>query len=126
MYINKRKNDKMTNKEVLQNGNVVQDYPIDQNPFTGEQESNGGIENLVVYGNIVYSVLTDFTGSIADPDGDATIVTDDAEGFMKTMFYLDESDIEEITEDQAEHYLQEYEDWEMDQYRGYDDMGTDW
>lgn len=117
----------MTNKEVLQNGNLIQDYPIDQNPFTGEQESNGGIENLIIYNDKVYSVLTDFTGSIADPDGEPSIVTDDVDGFMNTMFYLDESDIEEIVEDQADQYLSEYEDWEMEQYRGYDDMRLeDW
>ena len=90
----------MTNKEVIEQGKIVQTYPIDHNPFTGEQESNGGIENLIVCENLVYSVLTDFTGSIADPDGEPTIITDDAESFMQQMFFF--QDPEEVLESQTQ------------------------
>jgi len=116
----------ITNKEVYEMGKLVQDYPIDENPFTGEQETNGGVENILIYDNKVFSVLTDFTGSIADPDGEPSIITDDAESFMKDMFYVNEDDLEDITEDQAQQYLQEYEDWQMDQsLDGGDQMRSD-
>ena len=114
MYINKRKSDEMiTNKDVIEQGKIVQHYPIDHNPFTGSAEQNGGFENLVMYDNKIWSVLTDFTGSVADPSGTPDIVTDDADGFMKSMFYLDESDMEQILEEQAKAQDEiDYDEWE--------------
>ena len=80
----------ITNKDVIEQGKIVQHYSIDHNPFTGKVEQDAGFENLVMYDNKIWSVLTDFTGSVADPAGVPDVVTDDAEGFMKSMFYLDE------------------------------------
>ena len=115
----------ITNKQVLEQGKLVQDYPIDHNPFTGQDETNGGVENLVIYDNKVYSVLTDFTGSIADADGEPTLVTDDVDGFMNTMFYIDEDDMENILQQEAEtaSFQQDYEDWQLSQYE--EDMRSD-
>jgi hypothetical protein len=115
----------ITNKQVLEQGKLVQDYPIDHNPFTGQDETNGGMENLVIYDGKVYSVLTDFTGSIADADGEPTLVTDDVDGFMNTMFYIDEDDMENILQQEAEtaSLQQDYEDWQMSQYE--EDMRSD-
>lgn len=98
----------ITNKQILNEGEVVQHYPIDQNPFTGEQESNGGIENLVIYDNKVYSILTDFTGSIAYPNEEPTLITDDAEIFMQEMFLID--DEEEMLEAEADARIQQDEE----------------
>ena len=103
----------ITNKDVIEQGKIVQHYPIDHNPFTGSAEQNGGFENLVMYDNKIWSVLTDFTGSVADPSGTPDIVTDDADGFMKSMFYLDESDMEQILEEQAKAQDEiDYDEWE--------------
>jgi hypothetical protein len=45
---------------------------------------------------------------------------------MKDMFYINEDDLEDITEDQAQQYLQEYDDWQMDQsLDGGDQMRSD-
>ena len=106
----------ITNKELFEQGKLVQHYFIDHNPFTGEQETNGGVENLFIYDNKVYSVLTDFTGSVADPNGDPSIITDDAEGFMKTMFYIDEDDIGAALDAEDANFQQEYEDWALSRY----------
>jgi len=75
----------MTNKEVYEMGELVSDYPIDVDPFTGDEETNGGVENILIYDNKVFSVLTDFTGFVASPDDEASIITDDVESFMKNM-----------------------------------------
>jgi hypothetical protein len=113
----------ITNKQVFEQGRIVQHYPIDQNPMTGEPESNGGVENLVIYDNKVYSVLTDFTGSIADASGEPSLVTDDAEGFMESMFYIDEDDMDAALDSEAATFQGEYEEWEMSQYD--EDMRSD-
>jgi hypothetical protein len=116
----------ITNKQVFEQGKLVQHYPIDHNPFTGEQESNGGVENLVIFDHKVYSVLTDFTGSIADASGEPSLVTDDAEGFMNTMFIFD--DPEEVlkaeTEAQEEVDYDEWERWES--AHGIQEIDDDW
>lgn len=116
----------ITNKQVFEEGRLVQHYPIDQNPHTGEQESNGGVENLVVYNQKVYSVLTDFTGSIANANGEPSLITDDADGFMKTMFFIDESDLEEAldAEVQAQSEI-DYDEWQLDQSMQDDFMADD-
>jgi len=75
----------MTNKEVYEMGELVLDYPIDVDPFTGDKETNGGVENILIYDNKVFSVLTDFTGFVAAPDDEPSIITDDVEYFMKDM-----------------------------------------
>ena len=104
----------ITNKDVIEQGKIVQHYSIDHNPFTGKEEENGGFENLVMYDNTIYSVLTDFTGSVADPTGTPDVVTDDAESFMKQMFIFD--DPEEVlkaeTDAQDEIDYDEWERWE--------------
>lgn len=105
----------ITNKQVFEEGKLVQHYPIDQNPHTGEQESNGGVENLVVYNQKVYSVLTDFTGSIANANGEPSLVTDDADGFMNTMFYIDESDLEESLDAEVLGFEEDHGDWQLGQ-----------
>jgi len=116
----------ITNKQVLEQGKLVQDYPIDYNPFTGEKESNGGVENLVIYDNKVYSVLTDFTGSIADANGTPSLVTDDAEGFMNTMFIFD--DPEEVLKAQSESQEEiDYDEWERwEAAHGIQEIDDDW
>jgi hypothetical protein len=100
----------ITNKEVLEQGKLVQNYPIDQNPFTGEQESNGGVENFLIYDNKVYTVLTDFTGSIVGANDAASILTDDVDGFIETMFFFDEDDLEAALDAEAEDIIREYDD----------------
>ena len=103
----------ITNKDVIEQGKIVQHYSIDHNPFTGNPEPDAGFENLVMYDNKIWSVLTDFTGSVANPTGTPDIVTDDAEGFMKSMFYLDESDIEQILEEEVKAQDEaDYDEWE--------------
>ena len=102
----------ITNKQVFENGKLVQNYPIDHNPFTGEQETNGGVENLLIFDHKVYSVVTDFTGSIADANGEPSLVTDDAEEFMKTMFIFD--DPEEVLKAETEAQEEvDYDEWEL-------------
>ena len=119
----------ITNKDVIEQGKIVQHYSIDHNPFTGKVDEKGGFENLVMYDNKIWSVLTDFTGSVADPTGTPDIVSDDADTFMKTMFYLDESDMEQILEEESraqdEVDYDEWERWEAE--NGIDDewMRTD-
>jgi hypothetical protein len=115
----------ITNKQVFEQGKLVQDYPIDYNPFTGEQESNGGVENLVIFDQKVYSVLTDFTGSIADASGEPSLVTDDADGFMKTMFFIDEDDMDAALDAEVRGFEQDYEDWQLDQSIDDDWMRSD-
>ena len=104
----------ITNKDVIEQGKIVQHYSIDHNPFTGNPEPDAGFENLVMYDNKIWSVLTDFTGSVADPAGVPDVVTDDAEGFMKQMFIFE--DPEEVlkaeTEAQEEVDYDEWERWE--------------
>lgn len=103
----------ITNKDVIEQGKIVQHYSIDHNPFTGNPEPDAGFENLVMYDNKIWSVLTDFTGSVANPTGTPDIVTDDADGFMKSMFYLDESDIEQILEEEVKAQEEvDYDEWE--------------
>ena len=103
----------ITNKDVIEQGKIVQHYSIDHNPFTGKVEQDAGFENLVMYDHKIYSVYTDFTGSVADPTGTPDVVTDDADGFMKSMFYLDESDMEQILEEQAKAQDEiDYDEWE--------------
>jgi hypothetical protein len=116
----------ITNKQVLEQGKLVQHYPIDQNPFTGEQESNGGVENLVIFDHKVYSVLTDFTGSIADANGTPSLVTDDAEGFMNTMFIFD--DPEEVLKAEIEAQEEvDYDEWERwESAHGIQEVDDDW
>lgn len=116
MYINKRKSDEMiTNKDVIEQGKIVQHYSIDHNPFTGKADELGGFENLVMYDHKIYSVYTDFTGSVADPTGTPDVVTDDAEGFIQTMFFMDESDVEKIVEEEAQALLEyDFDQWELD------------
>ena len=105
----------ITNKDVIEQGKIVQHYSIDHNPFTGKEEENGGFENLVMYDHKIYSVYTDFTGSVADPTGTPDVVTDDAEGFMETMFFMDESDVEKIIEEEGKALLEyDFEQWELD------------
>ena len=118
----------ITNKEVFEHGKLVQHYSIDQNPFTGERESNGGVENLLIFDNKVYSVLTDFTGSIADANGTPSLVIDDAEGFMNTMFLIDESDMEAAldAEVQAQEEI-DYDEWERwEAAHGIQEVDDDW
>lgn len=105
----------ITNKDVIEQGKIVQHYSIDHNPFTGKVEQDAGFENLVMYDHKIYSVYTDFTGSVADPTGTPDVVTDDAEGFMETMFFMDESDVEKIIEEEAQALLEyDFDQWELD------------
>ena len=113
MYINKRKSDEMiTNKDVIEQGKIVQNFPLDYDPFTGETVSEHGFENLVMYDHKIYSVLTDFTGSVADPSGTPDIVTDDAQTFMEELFMFDDPDqiLAEETKAQEEY---DYDQWEL-------------
>jgi hypothetical protein len=110
----------MTNKQVFLNGSVIEHYPIDYNPFTGKEESNGGVENLVIFNHKVYSVITDFTGSVADPDGPPDIISDDPDEFIKQIFSFD--DPEEVAMAEANEQAQRDDDemamlyyWEQSQ-----------
>jgi hypothetical protein len=118
----------ITNKDVIEQGKIVQHYSIDHNPFTGNPEPDAGFENLVMYDNKIWSVLTDFTGSVANPTGTPDIVTDDAEGFMKSMFYLDESDIEQILEEEVKAQNEaDYDEWERwEAAHGIQEIEDDW
>ena len=118
----------ITNKDVIEQGKIVQHYSIDHNPFTGNPEPDAGFENLVMYDNKIWSVLTDFTGSVADPTGTPDVVTDDAEGFMKSMFYLDESDIEQILEEEVKAQNEaDYDEWERwEAAHGIQEIEDDW
>ena len=124
VYQQTKEQNMITNKQILDEGQLIQDYPIDYNPFTGQSESNGGVENLVIYDNKVYSVLTDFTGSIADPNGEPSLVTDDADAFMQAMFLVD--DEEEILNAEADaQWDMDIEDWEWRE-KNVDGLGKDW
>ena len=118
----------ITNKDVIEQGKIVQHYSIDHNPFTGNPEPDAGFENLVMYDNKIWSVLTDFTGSVANPTGTPDIVTDDADGFMKSMCYLDESDIEQIWEEEAKAQNEaDYDEWERwEAAHGIQEIEDDW
>ncbi len=104
----------ITNKDVIEQGKIVQHFQIDHNPFTGKVDELGGFENLVMYVNKIWSVLTDFTGSVADPTGEPSIVTDDAQSFMETMFIFEDPQevLEAETEAQDEIDYDEWERWE--------------
>ena len=102
----------ITNKQVLEQGELLEQYPIDHNPFTGKKESNGGVENLIIFDHKIYSILTDFTGSVADPTGQPDIVTDDAEEFIKNMFMFDDPEEVLKVEAQIQNEL-DYEQWEF-------------
>ncbi len=115
----------ITNKQVFEQGKLVQHYSIDHNPFTGEQESNGGVENLLIFDHKVYSVLTDFTGSIAGANEEATLVTDDADGFMKGMFYIDEDDMDAALDAEVRQFNDEFTDWQLSQDEADDWMRSD-
>lgn len=115
----------VTNKQLLEEGHVVQNYPIDQNPFTGQFESNGGVENLVIYGDKVYSVLTDFTGSVPNPNEEPILVTDDAQTFMQEMFLID--DEEEMLMAEADHRIQQDdEEWSQSTQEDFYSRDDDW
>ena len=109
----------ITNKEVIEQGKIVQHYSIDHNPFTGKVEQDAGFENLVMYDNAIYSVLTDFTGSVADPTGTPDVVTDDAQTFMEQMFIFD--DPEEVMKAEAD----EQEEYDAEQWELWDDWMRD-
>lgn len=112
----------ITNKEVIEQGKLVQHYPIDRNPFTGKEETNGGVENLVIYDQKIYSVLTDFTGSVADPTGEPDVITDDVEGFMQQVFLFEYAD--EVMNAEAD----EQEEYDAEQWEMWDDLmrNDDW
>jgi len=52
----------MTNQFVFAYGEIVDDWPCDTNPVTGETEVNGGVEHLVRYGENDYLIITDWDG----------------------------------------------------------------
>ena len=125
MYINKRKSDEMiTNKDIMEQGKLVQHYSTDRDPFTGEH----GFENLFIYDRKIYSVLTDFTGSIINPTEEPALITDDADAFIDQLFiFEDEEDVlsaqveiqEDIDRDEAQMWdeiLREHEDWLRNDY----------
>jgi len=47
-------------QEILDNGEILDSWPIDMNPETGESESNGGQEFKVKYEGQIYIVQTDW------------------------------------------------------------------
>lgn len=74
----------MTSKEVYEMGKVLQGYPIDFDPFTKEEKENGGIENIVIYDNKVYSVFTDMLDNVLEED--AFMLDENVDRFMENFF----------------------------------------
>jgi hypothetical protein len=61
-----------TNREVFLHGEVLEDWPCDVNPETGERESNAGIECLMRYKDHTYCIITDWAEErILFPDAEA-------------------------------------------------------
>lgn len=54
----------VTNQFVYDNGEVVDSYPCDIDPVTGETESNGGVEHIVQYKDKFYAVITSWDGDV--------------------------------------------------------------
>jgi len=70
--------EKLTNAFVFKNGDVLDKWPCDVNPETGEQESNGGTENLIEYEDKKYLIVSDTNGDvILNPEELATEKTED-------------------------------------------------
>lgn len=80
----------MTSKEVYESGVVLQGYPIDFDPFTKEDKENGGVENIVIYDNKVYSVFTDMLDNVLDEDN-AFVLDENVDHFMEKFFGVSQS-----------------------------------
>ena len=106
----------ITNKDVIEQGKLVQYYSLDKNPYTGETESNGSTENFFIYDQKIYSVLTDFTGSIVNPTEEPALITDDVDGFIEQLFVFDDQ------EDVLSAQVQMKEDEETDDAQMWDDI----
>lgn len=98
----------MTNKELFEVGRQLDKYPIDFNPFTGDDEKNGGFEYIFLHENMVYAVLTDITGSVVEPYEEPDIVSDDGKTFVEQLNYT--SSFDPYSESFGTEWL-ESEDW---------------
>lgn len=98
----------MTNKQVFEEGQIIEHYPMDINPFTGEMKSNGGIEYLIQIDNTVYSIQTDWDNNITDPNGTPMVISVDAAKFIKDVYGNESSHPNDIAE--AEEQLKRDDD----------------
>ena len=80
----------MTSEEVYKLGTLLQGYPIDFDPLTKEDKENGGVENIVVYDNKVYSIFTDIFDNVA-PEEEAFVLDDNVDRFMEKFFGIPQS-----------------------------------
>jgi hypothetical protein len=53
----------ITNKEVFDKGEVLEHYPCDVNE-NKETQSNGSVENVVLYNGKYYYVITDWENNV--------------------------------------------------------------
>ncbi len=83
----------MTNKEVFELGKILQFYTMDSNPVTGDSGVNTGIDNLIIFDGKVYSILTDESGVLGDPDGAPVLISDDPHKFMSDLFFMESDDL---------------------------------
>ena len=51
-------------QNIFDNGEIIEHYPIDYNPETGESESNGGKEFLVKYNKKKYLIQTNWNDEV--------------------------------------------------------------
>jgi len=111
----------MTNKQVFEEGQIIEHYPMDINPSTGEMKSNGGIEYLIQIDNNVYSIQTDWDNNITDPNGTPMVISVDAIKFIRDVYGTETSHLNDIAE--AEEQLKRDDDelnaqyyWEESQF----------
>lgn len=60
-----------TNKEIFENGSVLEHYPCDVNEDK-EIQSNGSIENIVEYEGKKYYIITDYENNVRWESEEAT------------------------------------------------------
>lgn len=68
-----------TNKQVYENGEMIINYPCDED-LDGGIKSNGSIENLISYEGKTYCVITDWDNNVHLPNQNAIeVVENDVE-----------------------------------------------
>ena len=53
----------ITNKEVFEKGEMIENYPCDED-LDGGIKSNGSIENIILYEGKKFCVITDWDGNV--------------------------------------------------------------
>lgn len=63
----------MTNSQVFVYGDIVDDWPCDVDPVTGDPKTNGGVEHLVRFRGKEYLIITDWDRIVVfRPEEEAT------------------------------------------------------